>query len=100
MKIAVPKSAPGILYIGLNDRDKAWHDLYRLEIATGTRTLIKKNTERIAGWVFDNAGTLRLAARTTDSGSTEILRVDDNGFTPVYTCTVFESCENGGPPQA
>ncbi len=92
MIYAVPKSAPGILYIGLNDRDKAWHDLYRLEIATGTRTLIKKNTERIAGWVFDNAGTLRLAARTTDSGSTEILRVDDNGFTPVYTCTVFESC--------
>ena len=88
----VPKNEPGILYIGLNDRDKAWHDLYRLEIATGKRTLMRQNTEKIAGWVFDNAGKLRLAARTTDSGSTEILRVDDKGFTPVYTCSVFESC--------
>ncbi len=88
----VPKNEPGILFIGLNDRDKAWHDLYRLEIATGKRTLMRQNTEKIAGWVFDNAGKLRLAARTTDSGSTEILRVDDKGFTPVYTCSVFESC--------
>jgi dipeptidyl aminopeptidase/acylaminoacyl peptidase len=88
----VPKNEPGILYIGLNDRDKAWHDLYRLEIATGKRTLMRQNTERIAGWVFDNAGKLRLAARTTDSGSTEILRVDETGFMPVYTCSVFESC--------
>ena len=88
----VPKNEPGILYVGLNDRDKAWHDLYRLEIATGKRTLMRQNTEKIAGWVFDNAGKLRLAARTTDSGSTEILRVDDKGFTPVYTCSVFESC--------
>ena len=38
---SVPKSEPGILYIGLNDRDKAWHDVYRLEIATGKRTLVR-----------------------------------------------------------
>src|SRR2546425_13241006 len=24
---AVPKSDPDVVYIGLNDRDKAWHDL-------------------------------------------------------------------------
>jgi hypothetical protein len=26
----VPKSDPDLVYIGLNDRDKAWHDLYKL----------------------------------------------------------------------
>ena len=41
-----------------------------------SETLLRKNTERIAGWVFDHAGTLRLAVRTTDNGDTEILRVD------------------------
>jgi dipeptidyl aminopeptidase/acylaminoacyl peptidase len=89
---AALKSDPGALYIGLNDRDKAWHDVYRVDIATGERTLLRKNTEKIAGWVFDNAAKLRLAIRTTDSGSTEILRIDDQTFTTIYTCTVFESC--------
>ena len=29
---AVPKSNPDLMYIGLNDRDPAWHDLYQLKI--------------------------------------------------------------------
>src|SRR5271170_1681639 len=29
---AAPKSKPDVLYIGLNDRDKQWHDLYELRI--------------------------------------------------------------------
>jgi dipeptidyl aminopeptidase/acylaminoacyl peptidase len=32
---AVPKSTPDLIYVGLNDRDKAWHDLYEVNIATG-----------------------------------------------------------------
>ncbi len=89
---AVPKADPDTIYVGLNDRDAAWHDLYRVKISTGERTLVRKNTERIAAWVFDNAGKLQLAARTSDKGDTEILRVDADGFKLVYTCTVFESC--------
>jgi dipeptidyl aminopeptidase/acylaminoacyl peptidase len=89
---AVPRDEPDVMYIGLNDRDKSWHDLYRVKISTGERTLLRQNTERIAGWVFDNKGQLRLAARVTDKGDTEILRVDDKGFTPIYTCNVFETC--------
>ena len=88
----VPKNDPDIMYVGINDRDKAWHDLYKVKISTGEKTLIRQNTERIAGWVFDNAGNLRLAARTTDAGDTEILRVDPSGFTQVYSCNVFETC--------
>jgi hypothetical protein len=61
----------------LNDRDKAWHDVYRVHISSGKRELVRQNTERISGWVFDLEGRLRLATRTTDDGSTEILEVDD-----------------------
>ncbi|HMJ16933.1 MAG TPA: hypothetical protein VK478_00975, partial [Gemmatimonadaceae bacterium] len=89
---SVPKNDPDIMYVGINDRDKAWHDLYRVRISTGDRTLMRQNTEHVAGWVFDNAGALRLAVRTTDKGDTEILRVDSAGFTQVYSCTVFETC--------
>lgn len=88
----VPKTDADAIYIGLNDRDPAWHDLYKIKISTGEKTLLRKNTERISEWVFDNAGNLRLAVRTTDKGDTEILRVGANGFTKVYSCGVFETC--------
>ncbi|MGA2419478.1 MAG: S9 family peptidase, partial [Candidatus Acidiferrum sp.] len=89
---AAPKAKPDILYIGLNDRDKQWHDLYELHISTGEKTLLRKNTERISGWDFDHAGNLRLAERTNQAGDTEILRVDSDGFKQIYSCSVLESC--------
>jgi dipeptidyl aminopeptidase/acylaminoacyl peptidase len=90
--VEAPKTDPDIVYIGLNDRDKAWHDLYRLKISTGEKTLMRKNTERITGWVFDVKGNLRLATRSADNGDTEILRVDADSFTKIYSCSVFETC--------
>jgi len=93
---SLPKNSPDTLYMGLNDRDKAWHDLYNLTISTGEKTLIRKNTERITGWVFDLAGNLRLATRSADNGDTEFLRVDADKFTKIYSCNVFETC---GPLQ-
>jgi dipeptidyl aminopeptidase/acylaminoacyl peptidase len=89
----VPKNNPDTIYIGINDRDKAWHDLYKLRISTGERTLLRKNTDRIAQWMFDNSGALRVAMRTDNNGSTEILRIDPDKFSPLYSCDVFESCE-------
>jgi dipeptidyl aminopeptidase/acylaminoacyl peptidase len=89
---AAPRAKPDTLYIGLNDRDPQWHDLYELRISTGEKTLLRKNTERIAGWDFDHEGTLRLAERTSQAGDTEILRVDPDGFKEIYSCTVLEEC--------
>ena len=88
----VPKADPDIVYIGLNDRDKAWHDLYKLKISTGEKTLVRKNTDRITGWNFDLKANLRLASRSAENGDTEILRVDPDKFTKIYSCNVFESC--------
>ncbi|HXK10734.1 MAG TPA: alpha/beta fold hydrolase [Vicinamibacteria bacterium] len=88
----VPKKSPDTIHVGLNDRDAAWHDLYQVTISTGKRELLRKNTDRIAQWVFDLDGQLRLAVRTTDKGDTEILKVLPDGFKTVYTCTVFETC--------
>jgi dipeptidyl aminopeptidase/acylaminoacyl peptidase len=89
----LPKSDPGVIYIGLNDRDKAWHDLYKLKLSTGEKTLLRKNTERIAAWTFDLQGNLRMASRSAENGDTEILRVDADKFTKVYSCNVFEQCD-------
>jgi dipeptidyl aminopeptidase/acylaminoacyl peptidase len=89
---AAPKSKPDILYIGLNDRDPQYHDLYELHISTGEKKLLRKNTEKIAGWDFDNAGNLRMAERTNNVGDTEMLRVDADAFKQIYSCTVLEGC--------
>jgi dipeptidyl aminopeptidase/acylaminoacyl peptidase len=93
---AVPRSDPDLMYVGINDRDQAWHDLYKVKISTGERTLIRKNTDRIAGWVFDLKDQLRLAIRSADNGDTEVLRVDGDSSKKVYSCNVFDAC---GPTQ-
>ena len=89
----VPRSEPDAIYVGLNDRDPAWHDLYKVSISTGQKTLIRKNTERLQDFVFDNADKLRLATRSAENGDTEVLRVEDNGsFTKIYDCNWREAC--------
>ncbi len=90
--VALPRSEPDIVYVGLNDRDKAWHDLYRLRISTGERTLVRANTERITGWVFDNKDQLRLVSRSAENGDHEILAVTPEGLRKVYECGVLETC--------
>jgi dipeptidyl aminopeptidase/acylaminoacyl peptidase len=92
----VPETEPDYIYIGINERDKAWHDLYKVQISTGTKTLLRENKDRLTGWIFDNADKLRMATRSPQDGSTEILKVDGDKFTTVYTCGVFENC---GPVQ-
>jgi len=89
---AVPRTEPDAIYVGINDRDKAWHDLYKVKISTGERTLVRKNTDRITGWVFDLKDQLKLATRSAENGDTEVLRVDANGFQKIYSCNVFEAC--------
>jgi dipeptidyl aminopeptidase/acylaminoacyl peptidase len=89
---AVPKTEPDFIYIGTNDRDAAWHDLYKVQISTGEKTLLHENKDRLTGFIFDNRAKLRLAMRSADNGDTEILRVDGDKFTQIYSCGIFESC--------
>ena len=37
----VPRTDPDAIYVGLNNRDARWHDLYKLRISTGERQLIR-----------------------------------------------------------
>ena len=88
-----PDSDPDTIWVGLNERDKAWHDVYKVKISTGERTLFAENKDRLQGVFFDNADQPRLALRSPTSGETEILRLDAAGkTTKIYSCSVFESC--------
>ena len=86
----VPLTDPSTIYIGLNDRDKAWHDLYKLNLTTSEKTLVRQNTDRLDAWVFDWNDQLRLASRSNLDGSTEWLRVESDKLTPFYKTSIDE----------
>ncbi|HEY2681973.1 MAG TPA: S9 family peptidase [Steroidobacteraceae bacterium] len=92
---AAPRKQPDVLYIGLNDRDPKWHDLYELHISSGEKKLLRKNTDHIANWLINDAGVLRAVERTSEAGDTEILKVGEDGFKLIYSCSVLESCGAG-----
>ena len=39
---------PDVVAIAINDRDKAWHDVYRIDIRTGERELLFENRSELA----------------------------------------------------
>ncbi|MBK1734659.1 S9 family peptidase [Halorhodospira abdelmalekii] len=87
----LPRQQPDVLFVGLNERDPRFHDVYRVDIASGERELIARNDDQIEGWHF-HEGELRKAVRTTATGGTEILAVTEDGFERVYHCEFEESC--------
>ena len=88
----LPEKFPDLVYIGLNDRDRDWHDLYAVKISSGERTLMRLNDIRARKWVFDDDGQLQFAARFTDTGDQEILQIAGDKADRIYGCTVFETC--------
>ncbi len=93
MIIDVPRVKPNEIIVGLNDRDPQLHDVYRIDLTTGERTLIRKNLENIAGWQTDLNGDLRLGVRQTNDGGMEILKIVDTALTSIYTVTADESVD-------
>ncbi len=89
----LPKKYPDIIYLGLNDRDPAWHDLYELRISTGELKLLRENTERYLSWIFDRSDKLRLAVRSNEDGSTDLLRIDAKKMEIIYTTGILESSD-------
>lgn len=89
---AIPKQTPNHIIVGFNDRDPRFHDIYRVDLTTGERTLLLQNDEQIGLWTTDLAGNVRLAFRQTAERGNEILAVGDDGLTPIYTCRIEETC--------
>ena len=95
---AVPEDDPGHIVVGLNDRDPAYHDVYRVDLATGERELLIENTEEVGAFGFDDDGDVRLAIKQSPGGGTDLYAVDADGRLGevVYSCTFEESCSPSG----
>lgn len=83
--------------VGINDRDKAWHDLYKLTISTGELEKILENDNRYTGYYFDWDENLRMAGRTDEDGNSQILRVEPDGtFEEIYSSNIKETAYVSG----
>jgi dipeptidyl aminopeptidase/acylaminoacyl peptidase len=85
---------PDEILISLNDRDPQYHDVYRLDLATGERKLVQQND----GWVgfsIDDDYVVRLASRFTADGGLEIFKKGEKDFEPFTTVPAADSLTTG-----
>lgn len=70
----VSPKVPGEILISINDRDKKFHDLYRVDLKSGQRKLVFKN-EQFLGVVADDDFKARLGVRMLPDGGDEFLDI-------------------------
>ncbi|MEO6065656.1 MAG: S9 family peptidase [Lysobacterales bacterium] len=70
---------PDSVLIGMNDRAAEWHDLYRVDLATGKRTLVEKNDRKFAGYLSDAHYKVRMAMQSRPDGGSDLLAPDGRG---------------------
>jgi dipeptidyl aminopeptidase/acylaminoacyl peptidase len=69
---------PEEVLVGLNDREPQLHDIYRVNIATGEKSLVQRN-EGFAGFVTDEDFNVRFAMRLTPDGGSQVLQPTEDG---------------------
>ena len=87
----VPKSNHNAIHVGINDREAAWHDLYKIDISSGERTLILANDFQYSAVYFDLDDKVKLASRSTPDGGTELLYLKGESFESCYQVLFEES---------
>ena len=88
---------PGTILVGMNDRDAQWHDIYKVDLASGDRTLLEKNDAQIAGYIADADYTLKYAQRSRPDGGADVLRRSANGAWEKFDDIPFEDVLTTSP---
>lgn len=76
---------PKEILVGLNDRNPQFHDVYRLNVSTGERTLVLKNTvngdetKGYAAFDVDDDYRVRFAYMGTKDGGMDVFKASDDG---------------------
>ena len=77
--VGVSHLHPESVLVGMNDRDPKWHDLYRVDLASGQRTLVEKNTGEFASYIADPDFKVRMATKSRSDGGSDLLEPDGKG---------------------
>ncbi len=74
----VSEKFPAEILIGLNDRNPQFHDLYRVNILSGSKRLIQENPGFL-DFLTDDYYRVRFAFRLTPDGGNEVLKPTEEG---------------------
>ena len=99
--VGVSLADPDGVMITLNQRDAAWPDLVRVDLATGSRTLVQRNgataSTRFSRFVLDRDNRLRLGLRTQANGSVDVASRAADGSWSVLITIPFEDALLSAP---
>jgi dipeptidyl aminopeptidase/acylaminoacyl peptidase len=82
--IAQSEQIPGVVIVGMNDRDPKWHDVYSVDLASGERSLLAQN-DGFASILVDNELNVRLATRSLPDGGLDVLIMQEGEWQPYLT---------------
>lgn len=94
---ALSPSVPEEVLIGLNDRDPAAHDLYRLNLTTGERSFVLENEEGFLSFIADAQLRVRFGVRMTPDGGADIFRRTATGSWASFASVGVEDQMMTGP---
>ena len=75
--LSVNEKTPNEILVGINNRNPQLHDVYRIELSTGERTLIEENPGFVS-YLFDNDDRTRFAMTFSPTGGQVILQRDES----------------------
>jgi dipeptidyl aminopeptidase/acylaminoacyl peptidase len=87
---------PHELLIGVNERDKAFHDPYLLNVRTGAIRKLFDNTEKYDGFLVDEDLKIRFVTRATEDGGQQVFKYQ-NGKAALFDTVGFEDSQTTGP---
>jgi dipeptidyl aminopeptidase/acylaminoacyl peptidase len=82
--VASSRKHPDHLLVALNVRDRAKHDVWRINIETGDARLDTENPGDVGGWIADDEMVVRAATAISRQGAYEV-RVRDHANAPWRT---------------
>ena len=93
--IGTDPNFPDEILVGLNIRDKRFHDVYRIDLKSGAAHLEVENPGDVTGWLADLDFKVRCAKAMLPDGGTE-LRVRDTPMAPWRSFLKWSPDDQGG----
>ncbi|WP_417905533.1 alpha/beta fold hydrolase [Candidatus Tisiphia endosymbiont of Micropterix aruncella] len=86
----ISERIPNEILIGINDRDKRYFDIYKVNLLDNTKKLVIENN-KFSGFIVDDDLQIRFATFTNQDGGQEYFEFKDNNWIPFMTVSVEDS---------